>query len=61
MSAAENADYRGPLCGDETCELCPTSDDMEEFFQRQQDDARQIVRYILGLDPGSSNGRRDDA
>lgn len=49
-----NADYRGPLCGDETCELCPTSDDMEEFFQRH---ARQIVRYILGLDPGSSNDR----
>lgn len=42
-----NAEYAGPLCGDETCELCPTQADLDEFYQHQQEDARQIVRYML--------------
>lgn len=48
-----DAEYAGPLCGDETCELCPNQADLDEFYQHQQEDARQIVRYMLGLGRGA--------
>ncbi len=54
-----NAEYAGPLCGDETCELCPTQADLDAFYQRQQDDARAIVRYMLGLHQGAQSDRKE--
>ena len=42
-------DYRGPLCGDPTCEICPTQDDIDAWHEGQQEAAREIVRYTLGL------------
>lgn len=41
--------YTGPLCGEEDCQLCPTQADMDEYHRHQEDDARRIARYMLGL------------
>jgi hypothetical protein len=50
--------YAGPLCGDETCELCPTQGDLDVYAEQQEEDARQIVRYMLGLDEGGTHEPR---
>ena len=38
------------MCGDETCESPSCSSDaLDAYFQRQEQDARDIVRAALGL------------
>ena len=44
----QNADT-GALCGDPTCQICPTQKDLDALHQRQQHEARDIVRSALGL------------
>lgn len=43
------SDYTGPLCGDPDCGGCPTQAALDAYYQRQWDDAGELVYGLLGL------------